>query len=131
MKVSLFDRFVSKGTGEQEKKSFLPTPYMRLFSVLDLSGKRYLITLNCSNNRLTSLDLPKGDMPEIPCLEVLNCSNNRLTSLDLSKADCLEILDCSKNKLKKLDLSKAEDLKELTCDKKVKVRGYKGKITRV
>ena len=38
--MSLFDRFVSKGTGEQEKKSFLPTPYMRLFSVLDLSGKR-------------------------------------------------------------------------------------------
>ena len=49
----------------------------------------------------------------------------------MSKADCLETLDCSKNKLKKLDLSKAEDLKELTCDKKVKVKGYKGKITRV
>lgn len=39
MKVSVFDRFVSRGTGEQERKSFLPTPYMKLFSALEVSGK--------------------------------------------------------------------------------------------
>ncbi len=37
--MSVFDRFVSRGTGEQERKSFLPTPYMKLFSVLEVSGK--------------------------------------------------------------------------------------------
>lgn len=107
------------------KINFLNCSKNKLTS-LDLSKATSLETLNCSENKLTVLDLPKTSR-----LERLYCSNNRLTSLDLSKSDCLEILYCSKNKLKKLDLSKAQDLKELTSDKKVKVKGYKGKITRV
>lgn len=39
MEVSIFDRFVSKETGEQERKTFHPTPYRRMFSELDASGK--------------------------------------------------------------------------------------------
>ncbi len=39
MNVSLFDRLVPKGTGEQEKKSFLPTPYRKMFPELEASGK--------------------------------------------------------------------------------------------
>jgi len=37
--VSIFDRFVPKGTGEQEKKSLPPTPYRKMFSALEASGK--------------------------------------------------------------------------------------------
>ena len=37
--MSIFDRFVPKGTGEQEKKSFPPTPYRKMFSALEASGK--------------------------------------------------------------------------------------------
>ncbi|MCI8477454.1 MAG: DUF342 domain-containing protein [Oscillospiraceae bacterium] len=37
--MSIFDRFVSKETGEQERKSFHPTPYRKMFSVLDTAGK--------------------------------------------------------------------------------------------
>lgn len=37
--MSVFDRFVSKGTGEQERRSFLPTPYSKRFSALDASGR--------------------------------------------------------------------------------------------
>lgn len=39
MKMSIFDRFGSKETGEQEKKTFHPTPYRRMFSELDTTGR--------------------------------------------------------------------------------------------
>ena len=39
MSVSIFDRFASKEAGEQKKKTFHPTPYRRMFSELDESGK--------------------------------------------------------------------------------------------
>ena len=38
MKVSLFDRFVSKQTGEQKGKLFFSSHYMRAFSELDTAG---------------------------------------------------------------------------------------------
>lgn len=38
MRVSILDRFVSKETGEQAKKSFHPTPYRRMFSELEETG---------------------------------------------------------------------------------------------
>lgn len=38
MKMSLFDRFASKETGEQKKKSFLSTPYKKMFSELDAAA---------------------------------------------------------------------------------------------
>ena len=39
MRVSIFDRFVSGETGEQERKSFHPTSYRKMFSELDASSK--------------------------------------------------------------------------------------------
>lgn len=39
MKVSIFDRFVSREAGEQERKSFHPTPYRKMFSLLDAAGR--------------------------------------------------------------------------------------------
>ena len=37
--MSIFDRFVSKSTDEQETRSFSPTPYRKLFSELDEAGE--------------------------------------------------------------------------------------------
>lgn len=37
--MSILDRFVSKETGEQERKTFHPTPYRRKYSELDASGR--------------------------------------------------------------------------------------------
>ena len=39
MNVALLDRFVSKGTGEQKRKLFSPTPCARAFSKLDEAGR--------------------------------------------------------------------------------------------
>lgn len=36
--MSIFDRFVSKETGEPQRKSFHPTPYRKMFSELEWSG---------------------------------------------------------------------------------------------
>ena len=49
-------------------------------------------------------------------LQVLNCSNNRITELDLSSNTQLQILYCNSNMLKTLDLSKLTKLEELACD---------------
>ena len=38
MGVSIFDRLVSKETGEKERKPIHPTPYRRMFSELDMTG---------------------------------------------------------------------------------------------
>lgn len=38
MRVSIFDRYASKGTGERERTSFSPTPYRRMFSELEKTG---------------------------------------------------------------------------------------------
>lgn len=38
MKVAIFDRFVSQETGEQERKTFHPTPYRRVFAELEATG---------------------------------------------------------------------------------------------
>ena len=38
MNVSIFDRFVSKETGEPQRKSSHPTPYRKMFSELEASG---------------------------------------------------------------------------------------------
>ena len=37
--MSIFDRFVSTVTNEQEKNAFPPTPYRRLLSELDMAGE--------------------------------------------------------------------------------------------
>ena len=67
--------------------------------IADLTGIEYftaLISLNCSDNQLTALDLSKNT-----ALEVLDCSNNYLNALDVSKNTSLEQLDCSGNKISK------------------------------
>ncbi len=90
-------------------------------SIADFTGIGYftsLMTLDCSKNEITSLDLSKNTE-----LIELYCCNNKLTSLDLSKNTKLKWLDCSNdifdenlNKLTSLDLSKNMKLEYLDCE---------------
>jgi len=92
-------------------------------SLLDLTRFKNLKTLNCYNNKLTSLTLPQN--LEVLCcsynqltsltlpqnLKTLNCYNNQLTSLTLPQN--LEVLNCSYNQLTSLTLP--QNLKKIDC----------------
>lgn len=94
---------------------------------LDLSKNKLLYLLKITGNKkLTKLDLSKHN--RLGSVEVYD---NALKTLKFSKEPSFAYLDCSKNKLASIDLSNANYLEEVVCDKKVKVKGYKGKITRV
>lgn len=79
-------------------------------TVLDLSANRALTHLYCSRNRLTALDLSAQS-----ALEVLNCNNNLLTSLDLSANEQLDLVYCYGNRLSALDVSANYMLTMLSC----------------
>ena len=66
--------------------------------------------LDCSRNKLTTLDLRK-----FPALERLNCGENPLETLDVSKNKALKLLCCNENKLTTLDLSANTSLEWLNC----------------
>ena len=70
----------------------------------------YLRELDCSDNRLTQLDLSA-----MTHLQVLFCGSNQLTELDLRSVSHLELLDCSHNHISELDLSPVTALVELNC----------------
>lgn len=79
----------------------------------DLTGIAYftnLTMLNCSNNKLTRLDMSGN-----PALEKLFCYENNLESLDVTKNTKLSTLDCQQNKLKELNLENNKKLKVLNC----------------
>ena len=69
-----------------------------------------IISLDCSDNQLTSLDVSKNT-----ALKELHCSYNQLINLDLRKNIKLESLYCDDNQLTSLDVSKNTALKELHC----------------
>ena len=82
-------------------------------SIADLKGIEYftaLNELNCSNNKLTALDLSANT-----ALETLHCNNNHLTALDMSANTALRNLNCYSNQLTALDVSKNEALVLLNC----------------
>ena len=81
--------------------------------IADLKGIEYftaLNELNCSNNKLTALDLSANT-----ALETLHCNNNQLTALDMSANTALRNLNCYSNQLTALDVSKNEALVLLNC----------------
>ena len=77
---------------------------------LDVSGCTALKELWCGGNQLTSLDVSNNTS-----LTYLFCSVNKLTSLDVSNNIALSHLDCSDNQLTSLDVSGCPALKELHC----------------
>ena len=72
---------------------------------------RNLETLNCSNNKITSLDVSNN-----PKLTSLSCRNNQLSSLDVSSNPALTDLYCHYNQLTSLDVTNNTALHRLYCD---------------
>jgi hypothetical protein len=82
--------------------------------VTNLEGINYfdsLINLNCSNNKLTNLDIQNFIF-----LKSLNCSfNYDLVNLKLDSLPNLNSLNCTKSNLKVLTLNNFPELKSITC----------------
>ena len=78
---------------------------------LDVSNNPKLTSLSCRNNQLSSLDVSSN-----PALTDLYCDYNQLTSLDVSNNTALTELDCDNNQLTSLDVSNNMALTSLTCD---------------
>jgi len=102
--------------------------------ISNLSGLQFfpnLKVLNCSHNRLTSLDVSKNtvlqelvcwenqltslDVSQNTALQELACFENQLTSLDVSQNPALQKLNCGHNRLTELDVSKNTELTYLKC----------------
>lgn len=69
-----------------------------------------LVTLNCSYNKITALDL-KG----LTKLMDLDCTTNEITSLQVNGLINLQSITCANNELKELDVSNLANLKSLNC----------------
>lgn len=84
-------------------------------NISDLTGInifKSLTTLDCSRNKLTSLNINSNRY-----LENLNCSNNQITSLNNledSNSNLIEI-DCHSNKLSFLKVNRLSKLRRLDC----------------
>ena len=68
--------------------------------------------LNCSNNKLTHMNL--GILYGLN-LEEVNCSNNEIRNIVMDSVGELVKFDCSNNDLMTLDVSQCFKLKELNC----------------
>ena len=68
--------------------------------------------LNCSNNKLTSMNL--GILPGLN-LEEVDCSNNNITNIVMWSVGELVKFDCSNNALMSLDVSQCSKLQQLNC----------------
>ncbi|WP_166921569.1 T9SS type A sorting domain-containing protein [Flavobacterium poyangense] len=80
-------------------------------SSLDISKNLNLTDLNCSKNQLSSLDVTKHI-----ALTSLLCSNNtEMGLLDVSANANLSVLDCKSTNLTSLDLTQNLKLNELNC----------------
>ncbi len=77
---------------------------------LDVSNNTALMGLYCNENNLTSLDVSNN-----AALETLFCGGNNLTSLDISSCTALKALDCSVNNLTSLNVSTNTALTDLVC----------------
>lgn len=82
-------------------------------NITDLSEIKYFTSLeclDCSDNRLTTLDLSGNT-----ALTELYCAVNQLTSIDVSKCSSLKELWCESNNLTSLDISHNTALEEFGC----------------
>lgn len=100
---------------------YVPTARINMISTLNIRNKDIidltgiedfveLVNLNCSNNRLTNVDIRNNSM-----LKFLNCSGNQLVELDISLNALLIDLDISGNSLTNIDIRQNSDLIQLNC----------------
>jgi len=116
------NRLIALGIDTDGKNGKVITSSIAEITTLDVSGQfissltgiqdfKALKTLDCSNNRLKTLDLTKNI-----ALERLNGNTNLLSStIDLSMNKKLLYFNCSDNQLTTLDFSKNIALKEIMC----------------
>ncbi|MEN8186724.1 MAG: T9SS type A sorting domain-containing protein [Bacteroidota bacterium] len=84
-------------------------------TISDLTGIEgfvNLVTLDCTDNQLTSLDVSNNTK-----LVSLILLDNKLTSINLNGASSLEVLNCEDNQLTSLDVSNNTALTSLNCSK--------------
>ena len=111
--VSTLDANPTNGYLDEGEIDFTKRIEVSSMNITSLKGIEHfpaLISLNCSDNQLTALDLSKNT-----ALEVLDCSNNQMNDLDVSKNTALIELDCSNNKLTAIDVSNNTALTILDC----------------
>lgn len=98
---------------EEERNSVteLDLSGLGLTSLDNLSAFPNLKTLNCSNNRLTTLDVTGN-----PLLESLSCGNNLLTELNLKDNGKLVFIETFDNRLTEIDVTHLTDLQFLHID---------------
>lgn len=81
--------------------------------IKSLKGIEYfteLVYLDCSNNKITSLDVSM-----FPKMYFLSCGNNEIGSLDVSKNPNLSQLYCSDNMLTEIDVTNNKYLERFAC----------------
>ena len=69
--------------------------------------------LDCPNQNISNL----SGIKYFTALKTLNCSYNKLQTLDVNSITTLQTLQCRNNKISKLDLSNLFGLKQLICEK--------------
>lgn len=72
---------------------------------------RYITYLDCSNNKLSYLDVSKA-----PMIQYLRCYTNNLTELNVENNLELILLQCYSNQLTNLDVSNSIKLAQLLCN---------------
>ncbi len=80
-------------------------------SGINIENNTDLVSLNVSNNNLTSLDVTKNI-----ALTKLNCANNSITTINIENNIDLVSLNVSENDLTDLDVTKNIALEELYCE---------------
>lgn len=104
-----------------DKDSFITRTEAEAVKTLDLSSKSIsslagieyfsnLEELNCSENKLSALDVTK-----LTKLNYLKCNDNKIAELDLSKNAKLTYLHCAKNELTALNIKNCPDLETIVC----------------
>lgn len=109
------ERFDTDGDGtvsqyEADKVKSITCSDMEIAKLTDIDKYSNLETLDCSGNKLVSLDLSKNRH-----LTSVNCKRNSLRSLSVAGCKELRTLDCSYNSLSTLDLSSATALESVNC----------------
>jgi Leucine-rich repeat (LRR) protein len=105
--------FYDDGVMTPEEVKTVKSITMSSEGIKNLKGIEFFTSLeklDCSNNKLTSLDVSNNTN-----LKELNCSDNKLTNLDLKYNPELTKLDCSTNKGLELDVSNNNALVYLDC----------------
>lgn len=109
------EKFDTDGDGtvspvEADKVKSITCSGMEIVKLTDIDKFSNLEVLDCSGNKLVSLDLTKNRH-----IKSVNCKCNSLRTLSVAGCGELQTLDCSYNKLETLDLSRTVGMVTVNC----------------